>query len=70
VSRQDDSIDYLTTALSLRAKREGSYLHGAPSAPAVRNRNYAVNQAVHTYRHIPLFQSLILDLLTTVSTYL
>jgi hypothetical protein len=48
VSRQDDSIDYLTTTLSLRAKRGGSYLHGAPSALAVRNRNYAVNQAVHT----------------------
>jgi hypothetical protein len=30
VSRQDDSIDYLTTTLSLLAEKEGSYLHVAP----------------------------------------
>ena len=30
VSRQDDSVDYLTTTLSLLAEKEGSYLHVAP----------------------------------------
>jgi hypothetical protein len=29
MSRQDDSIDYLTTTLSLLAGKEGSYLHVA-----------------------------------------
>jgi hypothetical protein len=45
----------LTTTLSLRAKREGSYVHGAPSAQAVFDRNCAVNQAVRAYGHWQLF---------------
>jgi hypothetical protein len=39
----------LTTTLSLRAKREGSYVRRAPSAQAVFDRNCAVNQVVRTY---------------------
>jgi hypothetical protein len=41
----------LTTTLSLRAKRESSYVRRAPSAQAVFDRNCAVNQVVRAYGH-------------------
>lgn len=46
----------LTTTLSLRAKREGSYVHGAPSAQAVFDRDCAVNQAVRAYGQVVHFR--------------
>ena len=52
----------LTTTLSLRAKREGSYVHRAPSAQAVFDRNCAVNQVVRAYGQYANFTYFVLKL--------
>jgi hypothetical protein len=56
VSNQGGSIDYLLIAtLSLRAKREGSYVRIASSVQAILSRGCAVNRAVRTYEHVEYF---------------